>query len=102
MIKTIFSKIKLLIADDNIVSQKVVWELLRKYSFNRTFANNGVEALEAFKSNNHACILIDLQMPLRDGLESTILIRKFEKESNLKETPVIAVTASRPEQDKSK
>jgi len=41
-------------------------------------------------------------MPLRDGLESTILIRKFEKESNLKETPVIAVTASRPEQDKSK
>jgi CheY-like chemotaxis protein len=93
---------RLLIVDDNKVNQKVVQALLRKYNYNFTFANNGAEAYEAYKLNDFECILMDLHMPFMDGLESTILIRRFEKENNLKETPIIAVTASHPEQDKSK
>jgi CheY-like chemotaxis protein len=80
----------------------VVLALLRKFNYDILTATNGLEALEMFKSDKFDCILMDIHMPKMDGITSTKLIREFEKENNLDETPILALTASHPEEDKSK
>lgn len=93
---------RLLLVDDNHINRMVVLALLRKFNYEIITAANGIEALDLFKSDKFDCILMDIHMPKMDGITSTILIREFEKENNLNETPILALTASHPEEDKSK
>ncbi len=93
---------KVLIAEDNIINQRIFLAFLRRTSFDIKIANNGLEALEAFKAEKYNCVLMDLHMPFMDGLETSRNIRIYEKENNLIETPILAVTASHPEEDKEK
>lgn len=93
---------RLLVVDDNNLNQLIVIALLRKFNYDILTASNGIEALEMFKSDKFDCILMDIHMPKMDGITSTMLIREFEKENNLNETPILALTASHPEEDKSK
>lgn len=91
---------KVLIAEDNELNQRIFRAFLKRTPYEITIANNGLEAFEAFKIDKFDCILMDLHMPIMDGLETTRNIRLYEKENKLNGIPIIAVTASHPAEDK--
>lgn len=84
--------LKLLLAEDNLVNQKVASRLLEKIGHQVTIANNGLEAVARFKEQNFDAVLMDIHMPEMDGFEATRLIRDWQNEQGLA-VPVIAVTA---------
>ncbi len=88
-------------AEDNLVNQKVTRFYLKKIKADCDLAVNGKEAFEKFKSNKYDLILMDMFMPELSGVESTILIREYEK-SNPPEKPayIVAVTANTLSNDK--
>lgn len=90
--------LRLLVAEDNPINQKVALAILRKLGLGADIANNGREALEAVQSRHYDAVLMDWHMPLMDGLEATRAIRALEgSPSNI---PIIALTASVYEQDR--
>ncbi len=99
--KNIVEKIhKVLLAEDNSVNQIYIKHFLEKNGYDLTIAENGEEAVNFFKSNNFNVVLMDIQMPIKSGVQATKEIREFEKENNMVETPIFALTASvtEPEQ----
>lgn len=89
----------ILVVEDNFINQKVLSAYLSKDNISLYIAENGIEALNFFETYNFDCILMDIAMPLMDGLEASKRIRKKEK-NRRKHTPIIAVTASDPENNK--
>ncbi|NWF85140.1 MAG: response regulator, partial [Bryobacteraceae bacterium] len=81
----------------NMINQKVVLSLLTKRGYSVEVANNGVEAMEALKRAGYDIVLMDIQMPLLDGLETTRRIRSDPRYDGL---PVIAMTAHAMNGDK--
>ncbi len=87
--------LNILLAEDNLINQKVALAHLKKFGHNVTVANNGIEAVDYFSKNKYDLILMDIQMPEMDGLVATHLIRAYEKENLEQErTPIIAMTAN--------
>ena len=84
--------LRILVAEDNLVNQKLVGTLLRKDGHDVTIVGNGKAALEAVLKNEYDIVLMDVQMPMMDGLEATATIRRMEKELG-KHTPIVAMTA---------
>ncbi|MCM8537451.1 MAG: ATP-binding protein [Lentisphaeraceae bacterium] len=89
-------KTKILIAEDNKSNQFLLKKILQN-KFDFEFANNGQEAVNMTKENSYDIILMDILMPIMDGHEATIEIRKF----NL-EIPILALTANNLVSDKEK
>ncbi len=85
--------LEILIVEDNATNQQLLVANLRKYQVNTTLADNGKEAVEFYKTGYFDMILMDIQMPIMDGLEATKLIREYEELSAKKRTPLVAVTA---------
>ena len=87
------SRVRVLIAEDNIVNVMLMKKLLSKWDITPTIAENGVQAVELMQYGNFDIILMDLQMPVMNGFDATIEIRKMAdpKKSNI---PIIALTAS--------
>jgi len=86
LMKEVFSRA--LIVDDNRINQIVTQRILEKRKFNCEIANNGYEAIDKLKEGNFDVVLMDVNMPGMDGMETTQEIRKFNKE-----IPIIALTA---------
>ncbi|MCS6826983.1 MAG: ATP-binding protein [Caldilinea sp.] len=84
--------LRLLLAEDNVVNQKVAVRFLQKYNFEVTVVNNGMEALEALADNEFDLVLMDIQMPVMDGLEAVRHLRRREATTG-RRIPVIAMTA---------
>jgi two-component system sensor histidine kinase/response regulator len=84
--------LKILVAEDNLINQKLAKYMLTNLGHEVTLASNGKEAVENAKSGQFDFILMDVQMPVMDGLEATRLIRELEKQSDL-HIPIIALTA---------
>jgi signal transduction histidine kinase len=92
------SPARILVVEDNQVNQKVVTAVLRKRGFSIELANDGQEALNKLeKSAAFDLVLMDVQMPVLDGLEATRLIRKETRWNRL---PIIAMTAHAMNGDK--
>ncbi len=91
-----------LIVEDNIVNQKLLAEYLNQFGLGFDIANDGLEALEAYKNNHYQVILMDENMPNMTGKEATKHIRKMEKDQNIDPIPIIAVTANAMSGDKNK
>ena len=83
----------LLLVDDNELNAVLASKLLEAMGFEVTVAENGSRALDAFAAGHFDAVLMDCQMPVMDGYESTTRIRDLERGRGVKRTPVIAVTA---------
>jgi len=85
---------KALVAEDNIINQKLIVNILKGFGLELDVANDGQEAFELFKDNKYDIVFMDIQMPILDGIEATKLIKQYEKEKKLNPTPVVALTAN--------
>ncbi len=88
-------KLKILLAEDNLINQKVAAYSLHQMGHQVVIANNGKEAVEKYNSNQFDLILMDVQMPEMSGFEATRAIRKIENQSpGSKHIPILALTAN--------
>jgi len=86
-------KMKVLAAEDNRTNQLVFGKMVKNLNIDLKFANNGLEAVEAFQDFKPDMIFMDISMPKMDGKEATRVIREIEEEAGLNRTPIIALTA---------
>ena len=82
---------RLLVAEDNALNREIVAALLGELGLRATFVSNGLEALEALRRERIDLVLMDVQMPVMDGLSAT---RRILGDPVLRDVPVIALTAS--------
>jgi signal transduction histidine kinase/ActR/RegA family two-component response regulator len=93
--------INVLVAEDNIVNQRLVKELLVRKSYNVTMVENGLKIFDVLENKKFDIILMDIQMPIMDGLEATSIIREIEKGTG-RHIPIIGITAYAVKADKEK
>ena len=84
----------ILVAEDNSANQELISHILDTLGLQYSIQHNGVEVIKEFKTNNYDLILMDGNMPLKDGITASKEIREYEKYNNLKEIPIIALTAN--------
>jgi CheY-like chemotaxis protein/two-component sensor histidine kinase len=87
-------ELRVLAAEDNDTNQLVLKTLLSQAGIEPTLVENGRQALEAWESQDWDMVLMDIQMPIMDGVAATRAIRQRERETGRKRTPIIAVTAN--------
>ncbi len=87
--KTIRSNLSILVAEDNIINQKVAETIFNHLGFNIDIVADGNETLEKVKTGNYDIIFMDLVMPDKDGIETTVMIRGMGYQM-----PIIAMTAA--------
>ncbi len=90
--------LKILVADDNVVNQKLIQRMLQKFGHQATVVANGEEALRAGARECFDLILMDVQMPVMDGLEATRILRAHATGAAPR-TPIVALTAHAMKQD---
>ncbi len=83
---------KVVVAEDNKINQHLIDILLMKFGIKAHFADNGEEAVEMYRRENPDLILMDLHMPVLDGVEATVKIQKMIEGGN-KKVPIVALTA---------
>jgi two-component system, sensor histidine kinase and response regulator len=91
--------LRVLLAEDNPVNQRVAARLLEKWGHVVVLAENGVRAIEELERQRFDLILMDVQMPVMDGMEATAKIRQKEKITGA-HVPIIAMTAHAMEGDR--
>lgn len=99
--KKTFKNPKILVVEDNLVNQRVISLILKYNNALVEVANNGLEAVKKYQEQYFDLILMDIQMPVMDGLEATQIIRQSEKFQTQK-TPIIAVSANAFDEDRQK
>ncbi len=89
----------ILLVEDNAINQKIIILSLKNHVKNIDIANNGKDALDKFGTTKYHLILMDIQMPVINGIAATKKIRELESSSNT-QTPIIAITANALSGDK--
>ncbi len=89
-----------LVAEDNIINQKLIRHILQESGLKVDIANNGLEAFEKRRNNDYDIIFMDIQMPVMDGIEATHEILDFEEDEEMKHIPIVALTANALKGDK--
>jgi CheY-like chemotaxis protein len=84
---------RILVAEDNTISTKVIRGMLGKLNLQPDTASNGEEALQAMKSQRYDLVLMDCEMPILDGFSATAQLRAWEMGHQRVRTPVVALTA---------
>jgi CheY-like chemotaxis protein len=93
--------LNILLADDTAMNLSLGVKLLTRRGHNVTTAEDGLQAFEAYKAGSYDVILMDVQMPVMGGIDSTREIRKYESEHPEKAPiPIIALTANTSEDDR--
>ena len=97
---------KILLVDDHPMNRDLTSRILHKRGHQVDVAENGLLAFEKFQQTSYDIILMDLQMPVMDGLEATRKIRQYEQAQNSEgavraRVPIVAMTASDDDQERS-
>jgi CheY-like chemotaxis protein len=95
------NSLRILLAEDNAINQKLATHILEKRGHNVAVAANGYEALDMLEKQTFDLILMDVQMPKMDGFEATAAIREKEENTNT-HIPIIAMTAYAMKGDREK
>jgi len=97
------NSVSILVVEDNLLNQKVVGTTLKKRGYSYNLAGDGRTALDKFKQTRFDFILMDIQMPVMDGYETTRQIRNFEKENpSGSSAKIYALTANATSEDQKK
>ncbi|RLA79806.1 MAG: hybrid sensor histidine kinase/response regulator, partial [Epsilonproteobacteria bacterium] len=83
-----------LVAEDNIINQKLIKRTLEDLGLTISIASNGLEAFQKRKDGNFDLIFMDIQMPFLDGVEATTEILEYEEDFNQPHVPILALTAN--------
>ncbi|MEO5340477.1 MAG: ATP-binding protein [Magnetococcus sp. MYC-9] len=87
-------KPRILVAEDNIVNQKLFQIMLKSFGIHVTTAEDGISALRLLQTERYDLVLMDCHMPEMDGLAACRAFREHEREQTMSRTPVVAVTAN--------
>ena len=87
------SDFRILVAEDNTISTKVIRGMLGKLNLQPDTAANGEEALQAMKAQRYDLVLMDCEMPILDGFSATQQLRAWEVSNQRIRTPIVALTA---------
>jgi CheY-like chemotaxis protein len=87
------SDFRILVAEDNTISTKVIRGMLGKLNLQPDTASNGEEALQAMKAQRYDLVLMDCEMPILDGFSATQQLRAWEVGNQRVRTPIVALTA---------
>ena len=90
---------RILLAEDNLLNQQIATEILEDEGFVVEIANNGEEAVNMANQSHYDVVLMDMQMPVMDGLEATKIIRQKFSNNDL---PILAMTANASDADRDK
>ena len=90
-LKAVRKNFNILLAEDNLINQKVSLKILHASGYNASAVSNGAEAVESIQNEDYDLILMDIQMPEVDGFSATAQIRRLENEKG--DVPIIALTA---------
>jgi len=94
-------KLRILLAEDNVINQKVATLNLEKLGHSIILVENGIQAVEKFIQDQPDVIFMDIQMPEMDGVEATARIREWELNNNVQiRVPIVAMTANTLKSDK--
>ncbi|MFA6188831.1 MAG: response regulator [Sulfuricurvum sp.] len=85
--------IKILVAEDNLINLRLLETILEQQNFKVTAVDNGQKAVDAYLKEPFDLVLMDIDMPVMDGLMANRLIKEIDKRDHRKVTPVIALTA---------
>ncbi len=91
---------KILVAEDNKANQELIKHILSNFGVSFEIVTNGVQAFEVYQKEDFDLVLMDINMPVLDGIESFKKIRDYEKTNHLNSTPVFALTANAIKGDK--
>jgi CheY-like chemotaxis protein len=94
--------LRILAADDILENRQLLLALCEQRGHSVTFANNGLEAVGAFRQGKFDVVLMDIQMPEMNGIEATASIRRLEAEAGTDHTPIVALTAHAMKGDREK
>jgi CheY-like chemotaxis protein len=85
--------VKILVAEDNLINLRLLETILLQQNFVVTAVDNGQKAVDAYLKESFDLVLMDIDMPVMDGLTANRLIKEIDKRDNRGFTPVIALTA---------
>jgi len=99
-----FEGVHALVAEDNVINQKLIKRVLNDFGIEVTLANNGEEALKQYERSHDRfdVIFMDIQMPVMGGIDATENIINLEEKEGWAHTPIIALTANALQGDKEK
>jgi CheY-like chemotaxis protein len=83
---------RILLAEDNVVNQKLAATFLARDGYDVTVVDNGVEAVAAVRAQRFDAVFMDIQMPMMNGFDATTEIRKIDQARGI-HTPIVAMTA---------
>ena len=95
-----FENIHVLVAEDNLINQKLIINVLNRIGVEVSVANNGQEALDQRMADAYDLIFMDIEMPVMGGIEATAKILNYERTQKLLHVPIIALTANALSGDK--
>jgi len=93
---------QILVVEDNVVNQLVITSMLEHYGVELIIADNGQLGVDAFKEDRPDLILMDVSMPVMNGLDATAAIREYEQSVDNGHCPIIALTANAMSGDREK
>lgn len=92
--------LRFLVAEDDRINQLLIAKVLEKAGWEPRVVENGEKAVEAFESGRWDVLLMDINMPVMDGLEAIRRIREMEKEKGMRRVPIISLTANALAEDR--